>query len=149
MKIATTIAIAAAWSAVRLPAETKLKLENLPAAVQATVKEQTKGATINRIDSETEHGKTVYEIETMLNGKSRDLEIDRSGAVLETEDEVDIDSIPAAARNAIRRKAAGGAINKVEKLVAGSNTAYEAGITSKAGKKSEVVVNADGTPHKE
>jgi len=69
--------------------------------------------------------------------------------VIETEDEVDLDSIPAAAKAAIQKRATGGAITKVEKLTAGSTVSYEAAIKTKAGRNIEVGVNADGTPHKE
>jgi uncharacterized membrane protein YkoI len=128
-------------------AEKKIKLETLPATLQTAIKEQTKGATIGGISAETEKGKTTYEVETTLNGKSRDLVFDKTGAVLETEDEVDLDSLPAAAKAALQKRAAAGTITKVEKLTAGSNVSYEAAISTKSGKKIEVGVNADGSPH--
>jgi uncharacterized protein with beta-barrel porin domain len=142
------------WTAVvfagsMLAGETKVKLENLPPAVQAAVKEQTKNATLVGLSTETEKGRTMYEVETKVNGRGRDLLLDQTGAVVETEDEVDLDSIPAPARDAIRKRAAGRTITKVEKLTAGSNVSYEAAIKSKAGKNIEIGVNADGTPHKE
>lgn len=91
----------------------------------------------------------MYEVETKdANGKSRDLIIDTAGAVVEIEEEVDIDSIPAAAKAAIQKRLAGGAVQKVEKLTKGSNVSYEAAIKTKSGKNTEVGVNADGSPHK-
>jgi uncharacterized membrane protein YkoI len=130
-------------------AETKVKLESLPAAVQAAVKEQTKNGTLVGLSKETEKGKTQYEVETTVNGKSRDVTLDNTGSVVEVEEEVDISAIPAAAKAAFEKRAAGGAITKVEKLTAGAVVSYEAAITLKSGKKTEVGVNADGTPHKE
>ncbi len=130
-------------------AETKVKMSDLPPAVQAAVKEQTKTATLVGLNKEVEKGKTVYEVETKVNGKTRDLLLDATGAVVETEDEVDLDIIPAAAKAAIQKKASGGAIQKVEKLTKGSSVAYEAAIKTKTGKTVEATVNADGTPHKE
>jgi uncharacterized membrane protein YkoI len=132
-----------------LLAETKVKLESLPPAVQAAVKEQTKSATLVGLSKETEKGKTQYEVETSVNGKSRDVTLDKTGAVVEVEEEVDLSTVPAAAKAAFEKRAAGGAITKVEKLTAGSVVSYEAAITLKSGKKTEVGVNADGTPHKE
>ena len=82
-----------------------MTLESLPAAVQATVKAQTQNAKLVGLSEEKEGGKTMYEVETMVNGKSRDLVVDQSGAVVETEEEVAIESIPAAAREAIQKKA--------------------------------------------
>ena len=130
-------------------AATKVKLESLPAAVQAAVKEQTKNGTLVGLSKETEKGKTQYEVETTVNGKSRDVTLDNTGSVVEVEEEVDISAIPAAAKAAFEKRAAGGAITKVEKLTAGAVVSYEAAITLKSGKKTEVGVNADGTPHKE
>ena len=51
-------------------AESKMKLSDLPPAAQATVKEQTKNATIVSIAKETEKGKTMYEVESMVSGTS-------------------------------------------------------------------------------
>src|SRR6267143_4315899 len=97
-------------------AESKLKVEDLPAAVQKTVKEQTQNAKLVGLSKEKEGDKTEYELETMVNGKSRDLMIDSDGAILTVEDEVALDSIPTAAQKAIQRKIAGGKITKVETL---------------------------------
>jgi len=132
-----------------LMGETKVKLESLPAAVQAAVKEQTKNATLVGLSRETEQGRTQYEVETSVNGKSRDVTLDKTGAVIEVEEQVEIDTLPAAAKAAIEKKAAAGRITKVEKLTAGSAISYEAAITTKAGKKTRFGVNGDGTPHKD
>jgi len=60
----------------------KVKVQDLPAAVQQTVKEQTRNATLIGLAKEVENGKTVYELETKVNGRGRDLMIDSSGGVL-------------------------------------------------------------------
>lgn len=130
-------------------ADTKVKLESLPPAVQAAVKEQTRNATLLGLSTEKEDGKTTYEVETKVNGKSRDVILDKTGAIVETEDEVDIETIPAAAKASLRKRAGTGTISKVEKVTAGSSVSYEAAIKTKAGKSTEAAVNADGTPHKE
>ncbi len=129
-------------------AASKLKVEDLPTAVQKTVKEQTQHAKLAGLSKEKEGGKTVYELETMVNGKSRDLMIDSAGAILSVEDQVALDSIPLAAQKALQAKTAGGKIAKVETVTEGSEVSYEAAYTSKSGKKAEYAVNADGTPHK-
>jgi uncharacterized membrane protein YkoI len=128
--------------------ETKVKMEQLPPAVQKAVKEQTLGATLVGLSTEKEKGKTVYEMETKVNGKGRDVLFDSKGTVLEVEEETDLASIPSAAKTAIEKRAAGGSIQKVETLTKGSNVSYEAAIKTKAGKNMEFGVNADGTAHK-
>ena len=129
-------------------AESKVKMENLPPAVQKTVKEQTQNAKLAGLSKEKEGGQTVYELETVVNGKSRDLMIDSAGTILSVEDEVALDSVPEAAKKAIQQKVATGKITKVETVTKGSEVSYEAAYTSRSGKKSEYGVNADGTPHK-
>lgn len=132
-----------------LAAEKKIKLEDLPPAVQTAVKEQTKNATLVGLSAEKQKGKTVYEVETKIGGRSRDLLLDQTGSVIETEEEVDMESIPAPARSAIQKRTAGGTISKVEKVTVGAAISYEAVIRTKSGKTVEYAVNADGMSHKE
>jgi hypothetical protein len=148
MKHIVNLAAAALLLVPVLSADTKVKLADLPAAVQAAVKEQTKTATLVGLVKETENGKTTWEAETTVNGKSRDVSFDKTGAIVAVEQEVDLDSIPAAAKTAIQKKVGAGTLKKVESVTEGKTTSYEATIV-KAGKSSEVGVNADGTPHKE
>jgi uncharacterized membrane protein YkoI len=145
MIIARVLFASAAFSALMFAADTKVKLESLSPALQAAVKAQTANATLVNISMEKENGKTEYEVETQLNGKSHNLTFDQKGALLEVEDETDLNSIPAAAKAAIQRQAGAAAILKVEKVTAGSKITYEAAMKSKAGKNFEVVINADGS----
>jgi uncharacterized membrane protein YkoI len=133
-------------AAAKKPAAPKsLDLKTLPPAVQNGIQAETKGATIKNISKEVEDGKTQYEVETTVNGKSRDLTFDSAGTTIEIEQEVTLDSIPAPVRAAIEKKTAGGKITKVETVTRGKTTTYEATFTTKAGKTSEVAVNADGS----
>jgi hypothetical protein len=128
--------------------EKKIQSKDLPPAVQKAVPAETKGAAIKGYNQETEKGKTFYEVETMLNGKSRDLLFDASGALVEVEEEIALDNIPSAAKAAIEKRAADGKVNKVESVTKGQSISYEAEITSKTRKRSEVAVKADGSPVK-
>lgn len=82
----------------------KLELKDLPPAVRKTVEAETKGATIKNIVKEKEKGKTVYEVETMVNGKSRDIVVDSTGALETVEEQADLDSFPTAAKAAILKE---------------------------------------------
>lgn len=144
-----TLALALALCATAAPAA-KLTVKDLPAAVRKTVNDNLKGAEIRNIGKETEHGVSQYEIETMLDGKHRDFEVDTKGTLLVVEEETTIDAIPAAARTAILRKAAGGKVRSVETFTKpGGETMYEAAYTTKAGRRGEVLVKADGAETKE
>jgi uncharacterized membrane protein YkoI len=126
--------------------EQRVRMEDLPPAVQATVKAQSQGATLRGLSKEVEDGKTLYEAEMVVNGHGKDVEIDSSGAVVAVEEEVALSSLPAAARAAIEKSAGNGKVTKVEAITHGSSlVAYEAQVNN-AGKRSEVRVNAEGKP---
>ena len=145
----TIILAIAALGGAATAAEKKLQMKDLPPAVQKTVQEQTKGAEIKGLSKETEKGVTSYEVESMVNGKHRDFLVDVKGAVTEVEDETALDTIPAAAKAAIEKKAGGGKIGMVETMTRGGATFYEAAYTSKDGRKHEVLVKPDGTEVKD
>jgi hypothetical protein len=86
----------------------------------------------------------------MLNGKHRDFDVDTNGTLLVVEEETTVDAIPAPARAAILKRVGDGKLRTVESSTKpGGETMYEAAWTSKADKKSEVLVKADGSPTKE
>ena len=145
--ISLSVCLAVLGLAPAFGAEKKVKMKDLPAAVQKTVQEQTKGGQLKGVSTEVENGKALYEAETVVNGRSRDYVIDEAGAVVEVEDEVTLDSIPAPAKAAIKRSAGSGKILKVELVTKGTTVTYEAELL-KAGKKSEVAVAADGSIQK-
>ena len=138
-----TGAIAAVFALGAAASEKKVDFKDLPSPVQAAVKEQTRNATLVSITSEVEKGKTTYEVETKVNGKSRDVTLDPSGTLLSVEEETTLDQIPAAAKAAIEKQAAGGKVFKVETVTQGKTVTYEAHI-EKQGKKKEFTVNAEG-----
>lgn len=71
-------------------------MDSLPAAVRKTATEQGKGATMRGgISRETEHGKTLYEVELTVNGHTRDVLIAADGSVSEVEEEIAVASLPA------------------------------------------------------
>jgi hypothetical protein len=126
-----------------------LPLSKLPAAVQKTVQDNLKGGEIKNIGKEKEDGVEQYEIESILNGKARDFNVDVKGNLLLVEEPTAIDAIPAAAKASILKKAAEGKLGVVETFTrTGEPTMYEASYTDKRGKKHEVLVKADGTETK-
>lgn len=124
--------------------EKKVKMKDLPKAVQQTVQEQSKGATIVGLSKEVEHGKTYYEVELKVNGHGKDVLIDPAGAIVEVEEEVTLTSLPPAVKAAIEAKAGKGRIVKVESITRNNTlVAYEAQVNA-AGKKSEIKVGPEG-----
>lgn len=120
-------------------------MKNLPPAVKATVEAESKGATIKGVSREKEQGKTVYELETLVNGRTRDLMIDSEGKVYEVEEQLDPAKAPAAVREALQKA---GTIVSLESVTARGATHYEGRVRGKNGKMSSLELDADGRPVK-
>ncbi len=129
-------------------AEAKVALKDLPAAVQKAVRQETKTAKLRGLEKEIEHGKTYYEAETTVNGKSRDILIDPNGTIVEIEESVTLESLPEAARSGLKRAAGIGKILRVESITRGSTVSYEA-LIERHGEKVEASVSADGLRRKD
>ena len=126
--------------------ERKINRSELPAAVEKTVVEQTKGATIRGFSEEKENGQTTYEAEMLVNGHTKDVQMDTNGAVMEVEEQVDLQAVPAEVKAGLQAKAGKGKITKVESITKKNKlVAYEAQVVTD-GKKSEVQVGPDGKP---
>ena len=133
----------AAKSASGESAETIVQVKDLPAAVRATVEAETKNATLKGLSKEREKGQTVYELESLVNGRTRDLMIDSSGKVYEIEEQLDVADAPAPVKAALEAK---GTIIRLESVREGGRTTYEGKVKTKAGKKIEMELDADGKP---
>ena len=126
--------------------EKKIKRSDLPPAVEKTVAAQSEGATIKGFSTEKEKGQTLYEVELMVNGHSKDISMAADGSIVEIEEQVVLDSLSADVRAGLQAKAGKGKILKVESLTKkGKLVAYEAKVDTN-GKKSEVQVGPDGKP---
>ena len=75
--------------------EKRIKRSDLPAAVEKTVAVQSKGATIRGFSEEKENGQTTYEAQMLVNGHSKDVQMDANGAVIEIEEQVDLQAVSA------------------------------------------------------
>ncbi|GAC1668211.1 MAG: hypothetical protein NVS9B4_24060 [Candidatus Acidiferrum sp.] len=128
--------------------EKRIKRSDLPPAVEKTVVEvrKTDGGTIKGLNKEIEKGKISYEVEMLVNGHSKDIQIDPSGTVTEVEEQVDMDSLSPEVKAGLTAKAGGRKISKVESLMKkGKLVAYEA-VVQTGSKKSEIQVGPDGKP---
>src|SRR5215471_1457029 len=124
--------------------EQSVKLKSLPPAAQKTVEEQSKGATIRGLSKEVEKGKTEYELELTVNGRRKDLLIDSTGAILEVEEGVTLDSLAPEVRAEVEKNIGRAKLLRLESVMRdGVLTGYEASV-SKAGRKSGVLMGPDG-----
>jgi len=138
------LGLVALLAAISLGQEKKIQRSDLPPAVEDTVVAESRGAVIQSFSIENENGQTYYEAEMTVNGHGRDVLIDKSGAVVEVEEQVPFESLSPSVREGLQAKAGKGKIIKVESITKHDRVvAYEAKVLTGT-KKSEVQVGPDG-----
>jgi hypothetical protein len=124
-------------------AEDRVKKSDLPALVQKTADAQSAGATVLGYAKDKERGRVEYEVKLMVGDHTKDVTIDPQGKVLEIEEQVAPDELPANVFQGLSALAGKGKIAKVESLSKdGRIVAYEAQVTG--GKHAEIQVGPDG-----
>ena len=144
LRFAMAVAIMAGFTAgagAQAPATQKA-----PAAIEAAFKKAYPNATIKNVMKETLEGKTVYEVESVDNGKGRNIDYNPDGSIVVIEDELTEAEFPPAVAAAIAKRYPKATIGLREKLTItkGSLTQYEAELKG-AGSVVEVVLTVDGT----
>ena len=125
-------------------AEKRLKKSDLPANVQKTADEQSAGATVLGYTQAVEHRHVEYEVQLMIGDHTKDVTIDPQGNILEVEEQIAPDVLPANVFHGLSAQARRGTLAKVESLSKhGKIVAYEAQVITD-GKQSEIQVGADG-----
>lgn len=147
MRLCTALAVGVLmFASVGFAQEKKVTQLELPSGVQKTVAEQAKGATVRGFSREEEHGQTYYEAEMLVDGHSKDVLMNKSGKVVEVEEQVALDKLPAEVKSGLEAKAGKGKITKVESLTKNDKlVAYEAVVVAN-GKHHEIQVGPDGKP---
>src|SRR5215469_7184491 len=84
-----TVLTLGAWSPLSAEEENEeqVKMSDLPAAVQTTIKNKAGSNEIIKIEKKTEDGKTVYEAVVNKSGKEWAIEVDQNGKFLKQYDE--------------------------------------------------------------
>ncbi|MFN0087775.1 MAG: hypothetical protein ACKVX9_20455 [Blastocatellia bacterium] len=136
--------LALIFASTAMSQEKAVRMKDLPPAVQATVKEQSKGARLRGLGMEVNEGKTFYEASLIVAGHGKDVLIDGGGNVVEVEEQVALNSLPPAVKAEILKQAGRGRIVIVESVTKnGALEFYEAHIKS-GGRLKEVKVNLEG-----
>lgn len=124
--------------------EKQIKRQQLPAAVEQTVAKESVGATIKGFAREVENRQTFYEVSMNVSGHNKDILMDKNGNIVEVEEEVSIDSLPAAVQEALRKAAGSGTIEVVESLTKNGNLVAYEGHVKRGTKRSEIQVGPNG-----
>jgi hypothetical protein len=115
----------------------------LPPAVERTVAEQSKDATIGGFSTEMDKGKRLYEVALKVNGHGKDISMDADGSIIEVEEEVSMDSLPAEVKAGLMQAAGTGTIGKVDHLQRRDNWSHTKQLSRRA-KRHEIQVGPDG-----
>ena len=121
----------------------EVSLNEVPAAVKATILKETKGGKIKEIEREKEDGKIVYEVEFVLAGKKCAITVDPAGKLLGKEVAVTLDEVPAPVKATILKEAKGAKIKEIEKETKNGRVIYEAEFVVD-GKEVEIKVDPSG-----
>ncbi len=124
--------------------EEEVALKDLPPPVQTTVQEQSKGAQIRGFSKEIENEKTFYEVELRVSGRTKDVLMDAEGKVVEVEEQVALNALPAAVRAEIQKQAGKDKILIVESVTKGGTLAYYEAHFKVTGGEREVKVSPEG-----
>jgi len=158
--ICLTLSLGAVAVKQAMDKEVKVSIEEVPAAVRATILAEAEGGTINEIEMETEDGQTVYEADVIIDGREIEIEVAADGTLLgketeddegddddeddEDEEEISLDDVPAAVKVTILKEAQDAEIEELVKETEDGQTVYEAEFEAD-GKEIEIEVATDGT----
>lgn len=120
-----------------------LRLNQCPAAVQATIQEHSRGARIDDIDRIGIEGNVIYRAEIDLpNDQDLKLYISGNGALLKTLEEITLTEAPEAVRRVAQQQ--GGTIDDVARETKGQAVTYHVEIDRRGQPDLDLVLGADG-----
>lgn len=125
--------------------EKKLGKHEVPKPVLEAFEKSNPGAKDVKFEQETLHGKVAYEVEYKENGKEHELLYSADGTVVQTEEEIEVQSLPGPVTQAIAKAYPKGKIKEAEKVMKpdGTVTGYEVEI-KEAGKELELELDTSG-----
>lgn len=115
----------------------------LPVAVNSAFEHAHPKATIDHWAAEIKNGQPVFEIESHEGQQKRDLLYAADGRLIESEEMIEVASLPDAVRQAVSKAYPKATMQKAERVVRGQVTEYE--VSLKGAKVKEMVLHADGT----
>ncbi len=124
--------------------EEAISMDKVPAVVKKTLATYAADSEVKHAEKGDQDGKQVFEFDIEKGTRKFEVAISPDGKYMGTEEDVDFKTMPDAVQKTLNDQAKGGKISGCEKAVDSSNkVTYEADIV-KDGKKSEIVVDADG-----
>ena len=125
--------------------EETVTMDKVPAKVHTTLATYAKDSEVTKIEKGDEDGTKVFEFDITQGTRSYELAISKKGKYMGTEEDIQLTDMPDAVQTALKAQAGDGTLSGFEKATDKNQVvSYEADVTSKAGKKTEVTVDATG-----
>ncbi len=121
----------------------KIDLKKVPANVLSAFHKAYPAAEIKGTSIESEKGHSYYEIESVQGTQHIDLLLTRSGKIIEVEETIPENELPAPVMKTLQAKFKELKINKAERVTSGKKVTYELSIESNK-KRHSVVLWPDG-----
>ena len=125
-------------------AEHTISKNQVPSAVLQSFSKTFPNATATRYAIETENGKTYYEIESKEGTISRDLLFEPNGKIVEIEEKISYDSLPAPVQDSIKSKYGRNSFVSAERITRNNQTTYGIILRIK-NRNQEKIFNPDGS----
>ena len=132
IRVAAAVTVLLSIFVIAQDQEKKIRRSDLPPVVEKAVAEQSKGATIRGFSQDKENGQTYYDAELMVNGHTKDVLGDANGSLVEVEEQISTESLPAAVCQRLQGKAGRGKLVKVETLTKMDQLVVQVGPDGKA-----------------
>jgi uncharacterized membrane protein YkoI len=136
--------------------EEAVTLDQVPAAVKATILKESAGGEIKEIEVETRGGKSFYEAEFVRDGKTIEIQVAADGTLLRDEEEMEGSKseeqerevteaeVPAPALAALKKLAAGAKFTEFAEEIEHGSTFYEGSWKTAAGGNVDALVTSAG-----
>ena len=125
--------------------QTKVAKLAWPPAVEAAFKKTYPNATVKGVSKEVEDGKTIFEVESIDNGRRRDINYNADGSVILYEEELAEADVPAVVIEAIKKRYPKATGTRWERLFVAKDNSANYEIVLKGAAVKEVVLTPDGT----
>jgi len=134
----------AAQGAKPAPVQQSVKLA-WPPAVEGAFKKAYPNATIKAVSKEVANGKTIYEVESIDNGRRRDINYNPDGSLILYEEQLTEAEVPAVVMAAIKKRYPKATTTAWERLYTEKDKSSNFEIQMKGAPVSEAVLTPDGT----
>jgi hypothetical protein len=117
--------------------DAELGIDQCPAAVRSTMRNEAFGEKIGNIDMDVKYGVTIFETTVLHHGKSYEIVVAEDGTLVEKvlvieDEEIDLARCPAVVQTSLHKHAAGGTIHDVTRSTGIHGHTFEAEVEIKS-----------------